>query len=271
MVNRIWQHHFGRGIVRSTNNFGLLGNTPTHPQLLDWLAIEFIARGWRQKELHKLIMLSSAYQMSSQANPQGLQQDPDNDLFWRFNMRRLSAEELRDSILMANGRLNLKMYGHGVYPKISQEVLAGQSQPGHGWGKSSPTDQARRSVYIHVKRSLLTPLLASFDFPDTDSSCEARFSTTQPTQALGMLNGEFANQQATEFAKRLRRECGDDLPAQVKRALSLALSRPADPKELQRGLRFISTLQEQHKLDTNKALDYFCLYVLNLNEFVYLD
>lgn len=270
MVNRIWQHHFGRGIVRSTNNFGLLGVAPTHPKLLDWLAMEFVRRGWRLKEMHRLIMLSSTYRMSSQGNSEALAKDPENNLFWRFDMRRLSAEEIRDAILATNGRLNLKMHGHGIYPEISAEVLAGQSQPGKGWGKSSPEEQARRSVYIHVKRSLITPMLASFDFPDTDSSCEARFSTTQPTQALGMLNGEFIHQQAQQFAIRLQRECGDDSRAQVKRAINLALSRPAEEQDIERGMNLIDSLK-QRGLTAEKALETFCLYVLNLNEFVYVD
>src|SRR5205814_9348697 len=132
--------------------------------------------------------------------------DPANDLFWRFDMRRLTAEEIRDSILTVCGNLNLKMYGPGIYPEIPKEILAGQSMPGRGWGKSSPEEQARRSVYIHVKRSLLTPILADFDFADTDSSCAVRFATTQPAQALGLLNGGFVNTQAEEFAARLKRE-----------------------------------------------------------------
>src|SRR5690606_8284168 len=129
--------HFGRGLVRSPNNFGQLGDVPTHPELLDWLAMEFVRGGWKLKPLHKLMLMSNAYQMSSRGNPEGLAQDPANDLFWRFNMRRLSAEEIRDSIHAVNGRLNFKMYGPGIYPDISQEVLAGQSMPGAGWGKSS--------------------------------------------------------------------------------------------------------------------------------------
>ncbi len=271
MANRIWQQHFGRGIVRSANNFGLLGDAPTHPRLLDWLAAEFVRGGWSLKKLHKRIMLSDTYQMSSRGDARGLERDPRNDLFWRFNMRRLSAEELRDSILMVNGRLNLKMYGPGFYPLISKEVLAGQSRPGHGWGKSSPEERARRSIYIHVKRSLITPLLASFDFPDTDSSCEARFSTTQPTQALGMLNGEFINRQAAVFAKRLREECGDGVRSQVERGLTLALSRPVEADQVELGLKLIAKLRDEHGLSAEKSLDYFCLYVLNLNEFVFVD
>ncbi|HVW02321.1 MAG TPA: DUF1553 domain-containing protein [Planctomycetaceae bacterium] len=271
MANRVWQQHFGRGIVRSTNNFGQLGDPPTHPELLDWLAGEFVRMGWHLKPLHRLIMTSNTYRMSSRGNEQALKVDPANDLFWRFDMRRLSAEELRDSIHAVNGTLNLKMYGPGVYPTISAEVLQGQSAPGSGWGKSSPEEQARRSVYIHVKRSLITPLLADFDFPETDSSCAARFATTQPTQALGMLNGSFLHEQSAEFAKRLRKEAGNDVRAQVTLALQLALSRKPTESEVDRGMKLIDDFQQKHKISADKALEFCCLMVFNLNEFIYLD
>jgi mono/diheme cytochrome c family protein len=271
MVNRVWQHHFGRGIVRSPNNFGQRGDPPTHPELLDWLARQFVERGWRMKEIHRLIMLSNTYRMSSAANPAALAKDPTNNGFWRFDMRRLSAEEVRDSILAVSGRLNLAMYGPGVYPEISAEVLAGQSRPGDGWGKSSAEEQSRRSIYIHVKRSLIMPLLADFDFADTDSSCAARFVTTQPTQALGMLNGAFVNAQAVELANRLRRELNEDPPARVRRALQLALARPPDEATVNRGLALMKSLAEKHGQSADAALNFFCMMVLNLNEFVYLD
>ncbi|MCH7990591.1 MAG: PSD1 domain-containing protein, partial [Planctomycetes bacterium] len=139
MVNRIWQYHFGRGIVRTPSNFGYQGTLPTHPELLDWLAAEFVAHGWRMKHIHKLIMLSNVYQQSSRVDETALAIDTQNDLFWRFNMRRLEAEELRDSLLAVNGRLNRnKMFGPSIYTVIPAEVLAGQSRPGSGWGKSSP-------------------------------------------------------------------------------------------------------------------------------------
>ena len=271
MVNRVWQHHFGRGIVRSTSNFGSLGDPPTHPELLDWLAAEFVESGWRLKPLHRLILMSSAYRTSSAANAEALAKDPANDLFWRFGMRRLGAEELRDSMLAVSGQLNLKMYGPGVYPEISPEVLATQSQPGSGWGKSPPEEQNRRSIYVHVKRSLILPILSEFDFCDTDGSCAVRFATTQPTQALGMLNGAFAGGQAQALAERLRREAGDHREAQVRRALRLALGRPADAKSVERGLRLIEALTNEQGLSPDAALKLYCLMVLNLNEFAYLD
>lgn len=271
IVNRIWQHHFGRAIVQSPNNFGQLGIPPTHPKLLDWLALEFLERGQQFKSLHKLIMMSNTYQMSSQHSDQAVRIDPANDLFWRFNMRRLSAEEVRDSILMVNGRLNLKMYGPGIYPLISQEVLQGQSRPGEGWGKSSPEERARRSIYIFVKRSLVTPLLFNFDFADTDSSCAVRFVTTQPAQALGMINGDFVNRQAEHFANRIIEKSGTVHSQFVKQAIRLAYGRRPQVDEVVKGVQLIDKLVKKHSLEEKQALNYFCLTILNRNEFVYLD
>lgn len=271
MANRVWQHHFGRGIVRSPNNFGTQGDRPTNPPLLDWLASELVADGWRLKALHKTIMTSNAYRMSSRPNPVALAKDPVNDSFWRFDMRRLSAEEIRDSVLAVSGTLSPSMYGPGVYPEIPAEVMAGQSMPGNGWGKSSPEQASRRSVYIHVKRSLLTPLLESYDLAETDRSSPVRFSTTQPTQALAMLNGKFLNEQAGVLAARLKREAGDARVAQVRLAFKLATSRDATDSELKRGIDLIEFMASSGGLGQDDAMRAFSLVVLNLNEFLYLD
>ncbi|HEY2841636.1 MAG TPA: PSD1 and planctomycete cytochrome C domain-containing protein [Pirellulales bacterium] len=271
MANRLWQHHFGRGLVRSSSNFGSLGNPPTHPELLDWLAAELAENGWRLKPLHRMMVTSAAYRMSSSPSAKALAEDPENDLYAQFDMRRLGAEEVRDSMLAVSGLLNPKMFGPGIYPQLSDEVLQSQSMPGHGWGKSSPEERARRSVYIFSKRSLVVPLLAEFDVSDTDSSCAVRFATTQPTQALAMLNGDFAHEQAAALAARLRREAPNDLPRQVRRALRLTLSAPVEPRKVEQGLLLIDTLQTKHGLSADNALQDFCLMALNLNEFIYLD
>jgi hypothetical protein len=271
MMNRVWQYHFGRGIVRSSNNFGYQGVAPTHPELLDWLAADFIAGGWKIKRMHRQIMLSNAYQMSSSADKKGLQKDPVNNLIWRFDMRRLEAEEIRDSVLWVNGSLNPKMYGPSIYPIIPREVLQGQSRPGADWGKSSPEERARRSIYIHIKRSLIVPMMAAFDGPDPDATCPVRFVTTQPTQALGMLNSEYFNQQARVFADFLRSRVPGDLPGQVHLALSRALQRTPGEAEVQRAVDLINQLQQHEGVDEGKALQLYCLMVLNLNEFIYLD
>lgn len=271
MVNRIWQFHFGRGIVPTPNDFGKLGEPPTHPELLEWLAGQFVRRGWRIKDMHRLLMLSSAYRMSSQASAVGLERDPGNMLFWRFNMRRLAAEEVRDSILAVSGTLNLKAGGPGVFPPIPKAVLAGQSVPGSGWGNSPPEEASRRSIYVHVKRSLLVPILAQHDMADTDSSCAARFTTTVPTQALGMLNGEFTNEQAGKVAERLEREAPGYLAGQVTRGIRLTTSRRPTHDEVQHDVEFIKMLQDGSGLRPPTALVQYCLLLLNANEFVYLD
>lgn len=271
MMNRVWQFHFGRGIVRSSSDFGFQGIAPTHPELLDWLAKQFVETGWSIKAMHRLIMSSATYQMSSAANESAYAVDPNNDLLWRFDMRRLSAEEIRDSILWANGSLNTqKMYGPSVFTDIPDAVKAGQSRPGAGWGDSSDEDKARRSVYIHVKRSLQDPLLQSFDSADTDQPCPVRFVTVQPTQALGMINSEFINKQAQVFADLLKSRTLDRTE-QIQIALNRVTQRTATAEEIQHGHELMTSLQNEHGLSADKALKYFCLVALNLNEFVYLD
>lgn len=271
MVNRIWQYHFGRGIVRTSSSLGFQGDKPTHPELLDYLASEFVKGGWKLKPLHRQILLSSAYRMGSTANSKALAKDPINDLLWRFDMRRLTAEEVRDSILAANGSLNPQMGGPGIFPTIPPEVLAGQSRPGDGWGNSSPEEQARRSVYIHVKRSLQVPILASFDSSDTDFSCPVRFATTQPTQALGTLNSTFINEQAKIFAAFLLKQVPNEPSQQVALALRRVLQREPTAKEIARGTNYLQTMQQKHSQSYPDALRSFCIIALNLDEFIYLD
>ncbi len=273
MVNRIWQHHFGRGLVRSSNDFGFQGTAPTHPELLDWLAAEFVDDDWRMKSFHKKIMLSSAYQMSSEPNQKALAADPTNENLWRFEMRRLTAEELRDSILAVNQTLNReKMFGPSIFPKIEKEILHGQSRPGENWGNSSAEDIVRRSVYIHIKRSLPVPIMQSFDVADTDSSCPVRFNTVQPTQALGMLNSQFVNDEAGKFAKQVAEQVPDDLPGQVRLILSRVLQRDPTPQEIKQGVDFVESVDSDEVEDPGLGpLKLFCVIALNLNEFMYLD
>ena len=271
MVNRIWQYHFGRGIVRSANDFGQLGTPPTHPELLDWLASEFIASGWRLKAMHKMLMTSKAYQMSAQSDPTCVQQDANNDLFWRFDMRRLTAEEIRDTVLWITGKLNLKMAGPSVFPELPKEVLATSSRPRSVWGQSPPDEANRRSIYVKVKRSLLVPILNQYDQADTDSSCPVRFSTTVPTQSLTMLNGKFINDQALAFANRMRWEGGVTVEDRVRFGLRLVLCREPAPTEIQQALTFMQELQQHEGVSAEIALDRFALLALNLNEFIFLD
>lgn len=271
MANRLWQYHFGRGIVPTPNDFGKLGEAATHPELLDWLAAELVSGGWRLKPIHRLIVLSAAYRMSSSATSRDLAADPANRWFWRFPMRRLTAEEVRDAMLSVSGELRRKAGGPSICPPIPQEVLAGQSVPGKGWDVSSPEESARRSVYVHVKRSLLVPILAIHDAADTDSSCPVRYTTTVPTQALGLLNGAFANEQAERLADRLLREAPGDPAKQVRRAILLTTSSEPSPDELRRDVEFLRTMRQRGELDERGALEQYALLVLNANAFFYLD
>jgi mono/diheme cytochrome c family protein len=271
MVNRVWQFHFGRGIVRSSNNFGQLGSPPTHPELLDYLATQFAQNGWKLKALHKMIMTSRAYQMSSSMNEAGFAKDPDNDLFWRFDVRRLSAEEIRDSLLAVNGSINPKLYGPSFYEKLPQEVLARQSVPGKGWGTSSEKERNRRSIYIHVKRSLLTPILSVFDLPDTDHSCEARFTTLQPGQALSLLNSEFVHTQAKRLATRINQMIDGGAQQKLAAAFELVYARNATPEEIEDVMELIRKLETDYKKSADEAFELACLSMLNWNEFIFVD
>ncbi len=278
MVNRVWQFHFGRGLVRSSSNFGYAGTPPTHPELLDWLASEFVKSGWKLKPLHRLIVMSSVFRMSSMTsdaeskNLKSQISDPENDWLSHFDLRRLSAEEVRDSILVVCGNLNFnKTEGPSVYPVIPREVLAGQSVPGRGWNKSTPEEAASRSVFVHIKRSLAVPLLTAFDAADPDSPCPVRFTTTQPSQALALINSTFANEQATLFAQGLRREAGTNIAACIRAGLTRVLQRQPTEREIARGVKFVEDNIQQEKISADEALRRFCLLAINLNEFVYLD
>ncbi len=282
IVNRIWQFHFGEGLVATSSDFGVMGDPPSHPELLDWLASELVASGWRLKPLHRLIVLSQTYQRSSANEPTALQADPGGRLLWHWRPRRIDAEVVRDSILAVSGRLNLRMAGPSIYPKLPREVLEGQSRPGDGWGRSDDREQSRRSVYIFAKRSLAVPELELLDAPDTTGSCDRRMVSTTGPQALTFLNGLFIHQQANAFASRLIDEAGPDESKQVRRAFALALGRAPRPDELLAALEFLakqrslievesaSRMRKPESLDARcKALAAFCLVVLNMNEFVY--
>ncbi len=269
--NRLWLHYFGRGIVRSPNNFGLMGDPPTHPELLDFLASELVRNDWSLKSIHRMILLSATYRMSSRFDPRAAEVDPQNNLFWRQNLRRLSAEQVRDSVLAACGRLNTQVGGPSMFPALSAEVLASQSRPGSGWGNSSEADRARRSIYIHVKRSLPVPLLKAFDFPETDTSCEARFLTTQPGQALSMLNSQWMQRQAAALLDRIQREVGPDLRAQAARSLELVTSLTPQPEDVDELVDLVQRLKRDHAMDDGRARHAMCLVALNLNSFLYID
>ncbi|MEC9477296.1 MAG: DUF1553 domain-containing protein [Planctomycetota bacterium] len=268
--NRIWQHLFGHPIVPTPNDFGELGLPPHDPELLDRVALELIDEKWSLKGLIRRLVTSSVFKVSNQYDAVAEQKDPGNRYLWRFRGRRLSAEELRDSVLAISGNLNRTLAGPGVYPPMPQEILATSSRPGAAWGRSNPEESARRSLFIHVKRSLLHPMLLAFDMADTDSSCPVRFNTVQPTQALTLLNSDFTIKQGKIFAERLRGEA-DSLATRVERALYLVAQRKPTSERIRDNIAFIENIQQEHNLDANTALDIFCVMAFNLNEFIHID
>ncbi len=270
-VNRVWQHHFGRGLVATPNDFGRLGELPSHPELLDWLARSFVEKGWSVKALHRLLMTSEAYQQSSAASAEAAVKDPENRLLWRYPMRRLTAEELRDSILSMSGVLRIEQHGPPVYPPLPREVLETQSRPGADWPLRGLKESARRSVYVHVKRSLSVPMLADHDQAPTDTSCAARFVSTVPTQALSMLNSEFMEEQSTLFAERLEKEAGAGFAEQIQLGLRLVLQRAPTAAEVEVCKKAVHAFESEFGLSEKLALRRFALMALNLNEFLYLD
>ncbi len=267
IVNRVWQYHFGEGLVRTPSDFGIIGEEPTHPELLDWLA-DWFARdaNWSIKKLHRLILSSSTYQMSKADHPLYGEQDPRNVTMWRFPYRRLEVEAIRDSMLAASGQLRRSMGGPGVYLEIPPEVLAGNSDPNVVWPKFDEAASSRRTVYAFVKRALVVPFLEVLDVCDTTRSTELRNRTTIAPQALTLFNGDFANRQARHLAERLMREAEDDSERQIELAYRLTLCRSPFPSETATMQRFLADAAGE---DRRPALEQLCRVILNLNEFVY--
>ncbi|HTM50612.1 MAG TPA: DUF1549 and DUF1553 domain-containing protein [Bryobacteraceae bacterium] len=262
MVNRIWHYHFGRGIVATPNDFGRMGVRPSHPELLDYLANEFVAGGFSVKKIHRLIVNSSAYrQSSSSANTAAAEKDPENRLLWKFTRRRLEAEEIRDAMLAVSGRLNPKEGGPSVIVPIDKSLVGALYKPSQWAVTPDPKEHDRRSVYLIAKRNLRLPFMEVFDAPDTLVSCPRRESSTHAPQALELLNGVLANQQAEALAARLAAEAGPDPRKQVDLAYRLLAGRPPGPKELQQSVAFLKT----------QSLREFALAMLNLNAFLYVN
>src|SRR5439155_18885508 len=237
LVNRIWKHHFGYGLVRSTDNFGRTGDTPTHPELLDFLARRFVDSGWSVKAMHRLMLLSSAYQMSSRVSPAAAKIDPENKLLHHFPVLRLEAEAIRDAVLAVAGTLDGKMLGPSVPPYISK------FQDGRGKPESGPLDGARRrSIYIQVRRNFLTPMFLAFDYPLPISAIGRRSVSTVPSQALILMNDEFMALEAGEWAKRAA-AAESDPGWRVALMYETAFARPPEEWELREALQFVKTGQ----------------------------
>ena len=260
MANRIWQYHFGTGIVATASDFGVNGERPTHPELLDWLAHEFVESGWSVKAMHRKMMLSATYRQGGENA--GWEKDGENKLLSRFPRRRLEGEELRDSILYLSGRLNAERGGPSVFPALPADLAdfaryrrggAAMWEPNEG-----DEDGRRRSIYTFQRRSMPLPMMAAFDAPVFSESCERRSATTTPLQALAMMNGNLMHEEAGHLAKRVAAESGDR-GVQVKRAFGIVLGRTPTEAELGRYVGF------------SGGLEAICRVLLNANEFLYVD
>jgi mono/diheme cytochrome c family protein len=261
IVNRLWQHHFGEGIVRTPSNFGRMGEPPSHPELLDWLAVELMEQGWRLKPLHRLMLTSRAYQMASLDRPANVKIDPENRLFWRMPRLRLEAEAVRDAILAVAGTLDRSVGGPTIFPFIDPDLFEKSSR--RDWPGVADSDPKtwRRSLYVFSKRSIRYPMFEAFDQPNLVNSTDRRNRTTIAPQALILMNNPMVLFQAGRFADRVRAEAGSDPSRQVEVAYSLALGRSPDTLERSRGINFIR--------QSEQALTEFCHLLFNLNEFIY--
>ncbi|HYI92893.1 MAG TPA: PSD1 and planctomycete cytochrome C domain-containing protein [Bryobacteraceae bacterium] len=242
MVNRIWAHHFGEGIVRTPSSFGQLGERPTHPELLDYLASRFVENGWSIKAIHREIMLSSTYALSSDAPEVNTKKDPGNRLYWRANVRRLDVEALRDSVLAVSGRLD--------------RTIGGQAHP------IDDECNLRRTIYSFVSRRKLDNTLAVFDFPNANDTAEKRISTSTPLQRLFLLNSAFMTQQARKFADRVASEAGEDTTVRIERAYRLAFGRPPSAEEVRWGREFLAG---------DEGWPQYLQAILASNEFLYMN
>jgi hypothetical protein len=286
LANRFWMLHFGRGLVATPGDFGRLGDRPSHPELLDWLATDFTSGGWRLKRLHKVMMMSSAYRQSSRRQPQADEADPDNILLSRANVRRLEAEALRDAILRTTGKLNGKQFGAPV-PVMQDpdgQIVLGEERI-DGSGVQLPAEpmggeELRRSVYVQVRRSRLLTMLDAFDLPTLEPNCELRSASTVTPQSLILMNGDFVLTSARDFAARLEREAGANPPDQIALAWRLAYGREISAEERATSLAFLSqqatislsgVAAPGQPTAQSRALASLCQAVLSSNEFLYVD
>lgn len=268
LVNRLWQHHFGRGLVATPNDFGLAGAKPTHPELLDYLASEFVADGWSIKGLQRRIVTSATYRQSSSASAAALAGDTENLWLARQSLRRLTAEQLRDALLVTAGTLTTKTAGSPIWPELPPEVL--QANPAFlddnstktkGWYPSPAAEQDARSVFLVQKKTVRVPFLETFDLPENSTSCARRNASTVAPQAFSLLNSPLAVRLAKSFATRVEEEAGQDPAAQIQRAFAIALQRlPTDRERA-----------ACQTLLTKRSLPELCRVLLNVNEFMYID
>ena len=285
LVNRLWQHHFGIGIVATPSDFGAVGDAPTHPELLDWLAVEFVQNGWSLKHIHRLMVLSAAYCQDSRVDPahplhrRALAVDRDNHLLWHARRRRLEGEALRDAMLALTDELNFRMFGPSARPKLPEKISKYAWKP-----DPRPQDRHRRSIYVLAQRNMRYPFFDVFDQPDMHNSCSRRLTTTTAPQALLLLNGDFTLERGQALAETLHKRFGGDEARMIASGYRLAWNRQPSTEEIQLGLRFLS--KQTEKLRTRQradggamdgaaarraALTDFCHALLNTNEFLFID
>jgi hypothetical protein len=279
MVNRVWQNHFGAGIVATPGDFGRMGSRPTHPELLDYLAASFVENGWSMKKLHRLILLSNTYQQSSDNQEKAAGTDPDNKLLWRYNRRRIEAEAVRDSMLAVSGVLNPQMGGPGVFPPVPAGTLSDLSATAAagGWKtEKDPAQSDRRSIYIFVRRNLPYPMLQEFDTASTFDAIHQRKNTVTPSQSLDLLNNDLVLDLAKSFAARvLNEDSGLSPEAQVDAAFRLAYGRPASQEEQKTAKAFLDRqtpiLAARVAEPEKAAFVDLCQMLFASNEFLYIN
>ncbi|MCI0626386.1 MAG: PSD1 and planctomycete cytochrome C domain-containing protein [Acidobacteria bacterium] len=270
MMNRIWHHHFGAGIVRSVASFGRSGEHPTHPELLDWLAVELVRSGWSVKAMHRLMMTSSAYRQSSRLSPSQQKLDPKNELLSRMPLRRMEAEALHDTLLLVSGRLDETRYGFPAPVMVREDGLVTPIGSEKGW---------RRSIYVLKRRKDTPTILATFDFPQMNPNCVERTESTVASQALFLRNDSLIRELAGHFAARIEREAGQDPIRQVERMYWLALSRPPTEEEKKLNLETLSRFQQLRSkpedssatMSTESGLARLCHTLFNTAAFLYID
>ena len=264
LVNRIWQQHFGKGLVASSSDLGQTGDRPTHPELLDWLAAEFAKSGWSVKHIHRIIVLSSAYRQAGTGNVDSLKLDPENKLLGRFPRRRLDGEALRDAYLAVGGQLNPKAGGPSIFPELPAELKVAAAT----WKPSADVaERNRRSIYVSVKRNLRYPMFALFDSPDRSESCSRRFATTTAPQALALLNDPILLAFANSLAVRVANEAGPKPEDRIDRLFLLTLSRKPTTEEE----AALSGFLKKHKGTPAESLLDLCHAAFSFNEFLYVD
>jgi hypothetical protein len=281
IVNRVWQHHFGEGLVRTVGDFGTRGEPPTHPELLEWLAEDFVRNGWSIKHLHRLIVTSATYRQGPPRNESNLAIDPDNRLLWCRRPQRLEAEALRDAMLASADSLNVTMFGPSFRAPIVEEAMQARNlRDPYPSGIKDSYETRKRSVYMFHKRVIQNPLMQAFDAPDAQVTCTQRMNTTVAPQGLALLNDPFVRLRAKEFAGRLKLEAGGDPASQVRKAFLLAVGREPTTEELGDSTAFLASQAEARaKRDATVptedarllALTDFCQMMFALNEFIYID